>query len=295
MPDTGQNVIDRARTLLLMGINEQFNKLAGAYTAGNTTVSLTYPIESVGHGARLGIGQNVFIVWDADRPSKIATVTGGQEGSTDINLSNGAIVRVNPRYTDFQLFTTLNQDLADLTARGLFQMKVHEFTYVSTRNAYDLPVDLLAPYALSYQTPDTHKDWPYLPVPHWRVERNANTTDFPSGTALHLFAHLHNGYKVRLQYKAPFVPLAAVTDTVGSVSGLPTTAADLPELGIATRLLPMREAKRNYIESQANPRKDSEVPPGSMLRAAQGVTVVRERRINAEIARLRAQFPDRTR
>lgn len=295
MPDTGQNVIDRARTLLLMGVNEQFNTLSGSYTAPATTVTLTYTIESVGRGARLGIGQNVFIVFDADRTSKIATVQGGQEGSTDVNLPAGTLVRVNPRYTDFQLFTALNHDLADLTGRGLFQMKSFEFTWLSTRNAYDLPVDLTSPYSLRYETPDTHKDWPYLPSHLWRVERNANTTDFASGTALHLFEHLHNGYKARLQYKAPFVPLTAVSDNVASVSGLATEALDLLELGIASRLLPMREAKRNYVESQANPRRDSEVPSGAMLRAAAGVNQVRERRIAAEVARLRAKFPDRTR
>lgn len=293
MADTVQNVIDRARARLLSG-SEQLNQLAAPYTAGSGVLAFADSIEAISHNARLSSGLNVFQVRTPNKVGLTATVWAGQEGSTDVSLPSGALIRVNPRFTDFALFQELNFDLADLSGRGLFQIKVFEFPWTSAAQGYDLTgVTMIAPYAVRQHQPDTASRWNYLVKDlDWRVEFNANLTAFPSGTALRIFPQLHTGHTVQFLYKAPLTSLTAVGDLI-STSGLPATAGDLPELGITYRLLPQRDAKRNFTEAQPNPRRTEQVASGAILRTAAVLNTIREDRIRTEVARLRAKYPDR--
>ena len=57
---------------------------------------------------------------------------------------------------------------------------------------------------------------------------------------------------------------------------------DLPALGAEVLLLQPREAKRNFTESQPDPRKAPEVPPSAVLKSLDGIMVQRQKRIDAE-------------
>lgn len=286
---TGQQVIDRVRSDLLGG-SEQRDKLSSAYFAGGSLLSLTYSVQGIGPGTRLGVGQNVFHVWNLAGALQV-NVAAGEDGAPDVDAPLNTMVRVNPRYTDWAIFNEINNELAALSTLGLFQMKTHEFTYNSQFDAFNLPVtDLQREYELTYQTPSTRRDWPRLNRPRWRVDRNANLTDFPQGIALHLFAGLHSGYKVRFTYEAPFTPLANPAADV-TTTGLPASAVDLLVLGAFINLAAPREVKRNQGEAQPNPRRQEQIPSGGMLRAYQGVQARHDRRVSEERARLRALWP----
>jgi hypothetical protein len=290
---TAQTLIDGTRSRLLSGVAESRNRLVTTHTIGTGTVALEFDTLGISAGTRLGIGLSVFHVFSCDPVSRVASVV-VDDGSADVTYTAGTLVRVNPRFTDYRIFTEINNDLADLAGRGLYQMKPYEFTYTSDRDAFNLPLtDLLEEYALWFETPGARRDWKRLDRMRWRIERLANTTDFSSGVALKIFQALNNGYKARLHYKAPFVPFAAVTDDV-TTTGLPSSGYDLPELGAAMSLLSAREVKRSFIETQADPRRSEQVPAGGMLRAYQGLSVERNRRIATELARLNKQWPVRS-
>lgn len=298
MADTAGTLVDLVRGKLLSGISEQRNRLAMDYTAGSEELNLEFPTTGIGPGTRLSIGQSVFHTWSVNQSSGVVSVAAGEDGSPDGNLTTGSMVRVNPRFTDWAIFREINTELSDLSASGLYQMQTFEFIYTTDKDAFEIPVtDLQEPYAVAYQDPSTRKSWPYLPRPYWRLERESNTTDFPSGLALHFLDGYdvlgpHSAYKVRLLYRAPFTVFATTADLVSS-TGLPSTATDIVQLGATLRLVAPREIKRNFTESQPNPRRGEEVPSGGAQRSWAGTASLRQARIVAEAARLAKQFPTR--
>jgi hypothetical protein len=65
--------------------------LNGAYTAGNTTITLTSGTNFLAGGGKVKIGTNI-LKYSAKNGNQLTGVEGGQEGSTDANQSNGATV-----------------------------------------------------------------------------------------------------------------------------------------------------------------------------------------------------------
>lgn len=290
---TMQNWVDATRSRLLSGYSEQRNKLSASYSAGGTTLTFTYALAGITAGSRLSIGLNTFYVWAVS--GSTATVSGGEEGSTDAAAASGAIVRVNPNFTDNEIWNELASDLSDLSSpvNGLYGIGTVDFTYNSARTGYDLGSiadSLLAGYEVKYLTPGPFKDTPRLPVDSWRINRNVNTTEISSGLSLELFEPAQSGYNVRLTYKSTFTMPSALSTNV-SVSGLQPSAYDLPPLGAALRLMSGREIQRNFTGGQGNTRRDSEVPPGAIAQSSRGIALLRQQRIIAEAGRLNSLYP----
>jgi len=286
--------VDRTRSRLVGSTVAERNKLAANYTAGDTTLTFTYDLNGIAKGTRLSIGLNTFYVWDINSTAKTATVTGGQDGTTDANATSGSVVWVRPRFTDAELLTAINEDLAALSSpqNGLFQIKTFDLTYDPVIVGYDLTAvtDLQDIYEVRYQTSGPEKDWPRIPKHLIRLDRSALTTDFASGSALKLLDGGQSGYDVRLIYKAPFTTLAALTTDV-STTGLPATAYDLPPLGAAITLMSGQEISRNFTDSQPDTRRATEVPSGARFNSYRGLMIQRQERIAAEAARLSQQYP----
>ncbi|HSS10255.1 MAG TPA: hypothetical protein VLL25_10235, partial [Acidimicrobiales bacterium] len=229
-------------------------------------------------------------VWSSSGAT--ATVQRGMLGSIPAAHTSGAIVYVNPRWSNFTIFAALNEDLASLSAptNGLYQMKTVDLTYSPAITGYDLTAvtDILSVYDVRTDTYGPAKDWPRLA--RNVLARNQNTGDFPSGFALQLFEGGYPGKTMRVQYRAPFAPFAALTDNL-TVTGLPATAADLPPLGALWRLVAPREIKRSTTDSQPESRTATEVPPGTSRQTAAGLMSLRQLRIKEEAARLAQMYP----
>lgn len=294
MTSTAQSWCDRTRTYLMSGLQEERNKLSQDYTAAGSTLHFTYPLGGVVKGARLAVGLNTFYVWDVGADGMSATVSGGEEGSTDANAATGTVIRVRPRFTDSELFTALNEELGALSSpqSGLFQVKTFDITYNASIDGYDLTAitDLQSIYEVRYQEPGPGKDWPRVPNHMWRLDRSALTTDFASGNALKLFGGGAPGFDVRLVYKAPLTALTNLATTTAS-TGISTAAADIPPLGAAIRMMTGREVKRNFTESQPDTRRHGEVPPGAVFNSQRGFQIQYAQRLAAEQARLAALYP----
>lgn len=290
---TGQVWVDETRSLLLSGFAEERNKLASSYTAGGTTLTFTYPLGGIRAGSRLSIGLNNFYVYAVD--GLTATVAGGEESTTDANAASGAVVRVNPRFPDNEIWNALADDLSDLSSplNGLFAIGTVDFTYLGSRNGYDLgsiASSLIDGYEVKYLTSSGYKDTPRLPKDMWRINRNVNTTEIASGLSLELFTPAQVGYSVRLTYKSTFTAPATLATAI-STTGLLATAYDLPPIGAAIRLMAGREIKRNFIESQGESRRATEVGAGATMQSANGLKQLRAQRIAQEAARLHAMYP----
>lgn len=287
---------DRAKSRLAGSTVPERNTLAANYTAGSGTLTFTYDLAGIAKGTRLNIGLNTFYVYDVNATAKTATVSGGQQGSTDVNATSGAVAWVRPRFTEYELLTAVNEDLADLSSpqNGLFQVKTFDVTYNPAIAGYDLTgiTDLQDIYEVRYQTSGPEKNWPRIPKHMVRLDRSALTTDFASGTALKLLDGGQSGFDVRLVYKAPFTALTDLTTDV-STTGLPATAYDLPPLGAAITLMSGQEISRNFTDSQPDTRRATEVPSGARFNSYRGLMIQRQSRVAAEAARLAAQWPNR--
>lgn len=286
--------IERTKSYLLSGVQEEKNKLAGAYTAGSGTVTFQYEASGVQVGTRIEIGTNLLYVWEVN--GKTATVTGGWEGSTDANAASGDIVTVNPRFPAAQILDALNFDLVDLSspAHGLYQVGTETLTYNPLLTGYDLDgvTNLISVIEARGQTPGIYKDWPRIATHKFRVMQTAPTgsNGFASGKALFIYEDMYAGYPIWVTYKKGFTALSSTATDV-STTGLPTTAYDLPPLGAAIQLMSGREIKRNFTESQGDTRRATEVPPGSVNASVNGLRLLRSQRIEAEKQRLDAFYP----
>ena len=114
---------------------------------------------------------------------------------------------------------------------------------------------------------------------------------FPSGNAVILYDTGYPGLPVHIQFLSPFNPLVNLTDDLTTVAGLPNTMYDLPDLGAALRLMDPREVKRNFYESQPDPRKAVEIPPQAVANSSAKLEARRTMRIGAEADRITFVLP----
>lgn len=295
MATTTADVIEAVRRLLYTGAREPRNKLAGAIDAAATTINLAYPAKAAQSGAAIAIGLEECYVWSSNGNALI--VDRGEFGTTATAHADGAVVTVNPKFSDIAIFRAINDELRDLSspANGLFQMKTADLTWNSTVTGYDLAGvnDLISIYEVRYEALGPSADWPL--VRNYDVARSMATDEFASGTALLVYGGAAHGAKVRVRYRAPFSLLVNLTDVVTTVTGLSDSMLDILALGAAVRLASGREIRRNFNEVQGDTRRAEEVPAGANLGAYRGLAIQRNQRIMAEASRLSALYPARRR
>lgn len=294
---TANDLIQEARRYLYSGTLEAKNRLTAGVVANDVSLTFDFELAGIKEGAQIAIDLELFHVWAVNENSRTATVVGAQLGSTAAAHSAGSVVTVAPKFSDFALLQAINADIADLSspANGLFQMETVTVTYQSAISGYDLTgvTELLDVYEVRYDETGPEKEWPR--IQSWELRRDSDTTDFPSGLQLLLLEAGQSGRDVRVQYKAPYGSLAALTDDVQTVTGLSTYADDIPPLGAAMRLGIVREVQRNFNDSQGETRRAEEVPPGAIQGSVRGLMGMREQRIQHEARRLAQQYPRRMR
>jgi hypothetical protein len=76
------------------------------------------------------------------------------------------------------------------------------------------------------------------PMPNWRYNPQAYTTDFPTGKSIQLFDGVTPGQNVRVVYTKPPATLSAGADDFEAITGYPERVADLVVWDACKRLLP---------------------------------------------------------
>jgi hypothetical protein len=291
MATLASDLVAETRSHLFSGARPELNKCNEVLDATETDVDLLYAVGGIQRGAVLSIDLELMYVWSIS--GSVATVQRGYMGSVAATHATGAIIEVNPRFSDFTIFRALNEEIASYSSptHGLFRLRTVDLTYFASRDAYDLTgvTDLIDVYDVRYSAPGGNYLWPQ--VRRWNLARNQNTTDFPSGFALTIYEGVTPGRTVRVQYKAPFVAMTALANDVQTVSFLPATANDIPPLGAAARLVAAREAHRAQFDAQPEPRAGQDVPPGANRNAAAGLLALRNQRLMEESDRLRSAYP----
>lgn len=296
---TFSDLIEKTSRRLLSGVMEQTVQLVADYTAGGATITVSGGFSgAIQAGARLSIDLEVFYVTSTASGGSIGVI-GGYEGSTQANHASGAQVHINPRFSKFDIGVAINDDLLDLSSpmNGLGQIGAVDVTYIPVYAGYDLGsgFDGLSSKVLevSWKTVPPTRTYPLMRRGQWRVIRNqSDTSAFPSGNGIIVYDSAQPGFPIRVQYLSPFAPLVNLTDDVTAVAGLSNTAVDIPPLGAAIQLMQPREIKRNFFESQPDPRKAPEIPPNSVANSFAKLEQQRQKRIDAECDRIMRAYPE---
>ena len=292
------DLIAATRRYLYGRERQQANQLAGDLTDLTTTVQFTYDLGGIQPGATIGVGLEEMYVWTVDPGTKTAVVQRGMNGSQPGTHFTGDLVTVGPRYSDWEIFSELNNTLIDLSAptSGLFQVRTVDLTAVSGQVGYDFPTtDFLSIADVAWQVPNTvTKSW--VEITDWQLSYDLPVGAFPSGTALFI-----NGDQpipqqtIRVRYRALLSPLVSLTDPVITITGLPGTALDIPSLGAALRVMDGRAIGRADFTRQGDTRRADEVRVAEVTQAPAALRARYAQRVQAEAARLQQQWPLRGR
>lgn len=296
---TCADLIASARRHLLGRERQALNQLNANISNSDTTLTFTQPLGGIQTGAVIGVDLEEMQVWSVNTSANTASVLRGHNGSTAVSHLANATVRVNPKFSDWELFQAVNDDLLDLSSpeNGLFQIKTLDLTAAAGQWGYDFPVtDYLDIADIRWQVPNTlTHEW--REVYGWSVALNLPTSAFASGQAIFFDPHdLPLAYQpVRVRYKARFDPLVNLTDDVAATTGLPVTATDLPPLGAAVRLMDGRPVGRADYLSQGDTRRADEVRVADVLNSSGHLEARRRQRVNAEYLRLSQTWEQRLR
>lgn len=282
------DLIHSAKRWLHSSGRPEHNRLTNLETNVDTSIQLDFALGSISPGAVLGVGLEEMYVWSVAAPS--ATVQRGWNGSTAAQHAAGAVVEVNPLFSQWRIFNEINAELNSLSPQ-IYQVKTVSVT-ASINSSYNLATDVLDILNVQYND-ITGADWPVLT--RWALLTNQDTAVFASGKALRLYEMPAPGRTIRVTYAAPLSTLATIADTVETTSGIPASAIDIPAIGAAARLLSSRESRRSQVDAQPEPRQAGDVPPGTARSAAAQLFALRDRRIKEESSKLSRLYPSRIR
>jgi hypothetical protein len=294
-PGTVDDVIHSVFRILLSGQREVLNKLSITAAGGTTSLSLTYDVARIKEGAILGIDLEDYYVWAVNETDKTVAVEAAHRGSSTDAHAGGTLVYVNPRYSKWQVFKAIKDELASLVGEGLFRMKTVDLTYSPSIQGYNLTsvTDILGtPWDVAVKDVGSSKDWTSV---GYRYRSDLSTSEFASGRAIFLWHGGTSGQTIRVFYKSGFTQPTTLGQNFETTTGLPGIAQDIVVWGAAARLAEAREARRTDLNSQGDSRRAEEIPVGSLIRSAAGMRQERHLRIQAEIARLNALYPPRFR
>lgn len=289
---TVQQVIDRTRSRLTSGQREGVNSLLTAVAStATTTLAFARDLGTIAPGSILSAGLERMLVWEEDRDARTVVVERGYQGTTKrSSIATTEIIRVDARFDDFAIVEAINDELASFPAEGLFRVAAKTFTANSTGVlTYDFAVsDVREIVRVQYDSSATANHWPDIR----EFDLLRDLADF-TGDALRLYRSVEQGRSIRVHYFTSFTSVAAATDAVETVAGLPATAVDILPLGAALRLVPPEEVARSDRRSASGSRQEGAVPPGSVARSAGSLVALRDRRVRFEASALRKQWPRR--
>ena len=238
------------------------------------------------------------------------TVVRGYSGSTAAAHTYGTLAYIQPKYTKFDIGVALNDELMRLSSpeNGLFRVGEYTLTWNPVYMGYDLgntnangtansagiPSNFLDILEVRHKIPFPTRNYPK--IGKWKVLRNIpDAAVFPSGAGIVFYEGGYPGQPVFVQYAAPFTTVdlsqpANLTTDLTSLTGMQSTMVDIPPLGAEIQLTLPREIKRNFMESQPDPRKAPEIPPLAVSNSVQALMMTYNQRISEEAARLQRQF-----
>lgn len=284
-------LIEETRRILFSGQREEQNKLTVDIGPLDTSILVTYDTGSIDRGSKLSIDLEDIYVWGKSSQT-ITPVDRGQFGSTAASHSAGNIIHVNPKFSNFEIFNAINDELTSLSAaaNGVYNPFTLTIPYLSNAITYEFGEEVIDVLDVRYRLPGSPATW--LVSHDWEYTRGLGD-EFTSGRTITV-RDAYPGQDMAVTVKLPFTTLPRSMTANTTTYSIPETVIDIITIGAAWRLVSTREVKRNFDEVQGDTRRAEEVPPGANLGAARELARIRQQRINEEASRLSQLYPSRS-
>lgn len=192
------------------------------------------------------VEDELVLVKNYDAATGRAVVLGGvngrgMHGTTAALHPEGVLVTIAPGFPRARIKEAINDTVLGLYP-DLVVFGTTEITRVSVQFEYELPEDVRDVWYVTGETLGPSKVW--VPLPNWRYNPKASTTDFPSGKSLQQLDPVSPGQKIRVVYAKAPAAMSADTDDFETVTGFPERIVDLVTYGAMKRLLPALETAR---------------------------------------------------
>ena len=306
-------LIGRTRALL-QGTSRVEANFLGA-NAGANDANLTISINPSSQGAAMIEPGDVVCV--DDESMYVTAVTGqssgstiavqrGWYGTTAAAHMSGAIVYINPYYSQFEIRNSLMDEIRSWGPQ-VYAVKTVELTTTDLVNGYDLGAlgefygiiaVRISPDALIGEISD--KSWP---DPSFEVLQDAPTSDFPSGNALIITqpdAIFDSPRTLHVVYAAAFnvdstngagnPTFQDGDDLIGTV-GVALSDLDIAPLGAAWRLILNAELRRDQPEPMGTSGDLQAYQQTASMRVADMFKQLRDDRLHDAQIRLKAKHP----
>lgn len=282
----------RARRLLIGTQRDQLDWLAADINTTDVTLTLELGNQNLTAGQIIEIGFEPMYVKTAAGTS--VTVRRAMEGSTAVAHVTGDLVRINPTFTSWDLFRSMQEELVDLSSpqNGLYRVLTIEVVPNVTPNVYDL-ADATTPAGIAYPldivrsaSVNPSADWHALEEePELLLQMAA--TDAASGTGVR-FTTPDVNMRTRLWVRAPYGDITVIGNAEDS--GMMPSSVNILAVGAAFRMAIGRELARSMFERQGDTRRGEEVPPGAQRQGLTPFAALRQEMISAERARLQKMW-----
>lgn len=273
---------------------EALGELAAAMTAGATSFTVdTDTVDNLSRGL-VEIDDELILVKTLDRSTGVVSVMGltngrGTEGTTAAAHAVNSLITSSPAYPRARVKEAINDTITSLYP-DLVVFATTELTRISVQFEYELPADVADVWYVTGELIGPTRVW--QPLPNWRFNPKAATSDFPSGKSLQQLDGVVPGQKVRVVYAKPPTALAVGSDDFQAVTGFPDRVSDVVVWGACARMLPATESARLQQRAVEATERAALVPPQSAIKTAQYYQALYYQRLEEERRRMFSEIPN---
>ena len=240
MTTLDQLVIKVQQNLLGFTLNQlSVSELASPMGATDTTFTCdTGSVTNLSRGL-VEIDDELILVKAYDDTSGVASVMGlangrGAQGTTAASHSVNALVTSNPPFPRARVKEAINRAIEALYP-DLVVFATTDFSYSAAQVEYSLPTDTDQVWYVVGRWVGPEKV--SAPMPNWRYNPKAYSSDFATGKSIQLFDGIVPGQNVRVVYSKPPAMLNAGSDDF-TLTGYADRIHDLVVWDACKRLLP---------------------------------------------------------
>lgn len=257
----------------------------------STATSMAVNDATVLSRGRAEIGSELVWIDSVDRATNTATLAPygrGMDGSTAASHSTNDRVIYQPLFPRYNVAKAVNDTLRSVNGT-LFAVGSTSFAANAAYTTYALPADVEDVYEVTWQIVGPTREW--IGVRRWKLNKNPNTTTWPTGKTLDIFEDITPGRTINVSYRKDVGTMSSEADVYTTATGLPERTRDCIVLGATYRLLSsvdMGLIATRAIEANT---MDSKVTPGAGQAAARFMFQLFQARLAEERAELLSQYP----
>lgn len=265
-------------------VSEQATHLTASMTKTDTTMTVANAKQLSSGVAEIG-DELVWIdsVNQSNNTVTIAPYGRGYSNSSVATHAQNERVTFSPMFPRNDVKRAINDTILGL--RGfLTGNSYHTFDFKAAKTGYELPQNVDKIIRVEWSDFGSTRAW--IPVRRYRLNKQANFDEYPSGKALEIYDYVGPGRTVQVWYSVTPDVMVDGSDDFVDTTGLEDSSRDVVVLGAVARLLSTVDPSRLQRTSVEANVLDEKVPTGSGANAARYVYALFNQRRDEERGRL---------